>query len=138
MSAREQDFEDSQNPERSPASEEESEPIGRNRKSKKLDPERSRLEKVIEGALAPGVFIDYGASWDFVSELEEVRSKITGLIEEGDAQRAVELLRSRFARKSGSCSTAKWSPTSLQRSFGFGRCARQMVEADAGTLTWRV
>lgn len=47
--------------------------------------------QVIENALDLGEFISYGRSWDFVNELEEVKSAIDDLVRTGEAERAVSL-----------------------------------------------
>lgn len=50
------------------------------------------LHEAIEGTLAPGTFVAHTESCDFVQDLEVVRARITPLIQEGDAGRAVGLL----------------------------------------------
>jgi len=40
----------------------------------------AQVEQLIEAALAPGRFISYNASWDFVSGLEAVEKQIAGLV----------------------------------------------------------
>jgi len=55
--------------------------------AKKKEP----LGQVIESALDLGEFISYGQSWDFVNELEEVKSQIDDLVKTGEAERAVSL-----------------------------------------------
>jgi hypothetical protein len=49
------------------------------------------LVQVIERFLAPGTFISYGRSWDFVRDLEKVKNQIDALVKAGDARQAVEL-----------------------------------------------
>lgn len=49
------------------------------------------ITKEIEQALKPGRFIEYSGSWDFVSSLEKVKTKIDALIKNGETQRAVSL-----------------------------------------------
>lgn len=49
------------------------------------------LVKVIEKTLGLGEFISYGQSWDFVNKLEDVKSKIDGLVRMGEAKHAVIL-----------------------------------------------
>lgn len=55
------------------------------------------LEKAIENALAPGVFIGYRQTWDFVERLEAVHARIASLIEKDEARRAVTLLETFIA-----------------------------------------
>jgi len=50
------------------------------------------LQRAVESALAPGVFIGYRESWDFVELFEAVRAEIVSLIEKDEAGRAVALL----------------------------------------------
>jgi len=45
----------------------------------------------IELALDLGQFISYNQSWDFVHDLEDTKSKIDDLMENGEADRAVRL-----------------------------------------------
>jgi hypothetical protein len=54
------------------------------------------LEAAIETALRPGPFIDYRTEWDFVSELEAIRTKIEQLAPT-DPARAVRLHESFLA-----------------------------------------
>ena len=49
------------------------------------------LVGMIETALRPGDFVSYRRSWDFVSGLEEVKSRIDDLSAAGEADRAVDL-----------------------------------------------
>ncbi|MGB2984645.1 MAG: DUF6880 family protein [Phycisphaerae bacterium] len=56
-------------------------------KRRKADP----LIQAVERALDPGRFVSYGASWEFVRQLEEVKSALDGLVETGEAERAVHL-----------------------------------------------
>jgi len=55
--------------------------------SKKKEP----LVLVIENVLDLGGFISYDQSWDFVNQLEEVKSEIDDLVKTGEAERAVSL-----------------------------------------------
>jgi len=55
------------------------------------------LERSIEAALAPGAFIGYRESWDFVEGLEAVRAGIAALIKGGEAGRAAALLETFIA-----------------------------------------
>jgi len=52
---------------------------------------KHEFEKVIEDVLIPGVFIGWRDIWEFVESIEAVRKRISSLIKEGDAGRAVEL-----------------------------------------------
>jgi tetratricopeptide (TPR) repeat protein len=54
------------------------------------------LESAIEAALAPGTFVRYGGSWDFVAGLEESAAAIEKLVAK-DAARAVRLLETFLA-----------------------------------------
>jgi hypothetical protein len=56
-------------------------------KRNKADP----LISVLERALAPGEFIQYNRSWDFIQGLEEVKHKIDALVKDGQAERTVSL-----------------------------------------------
>jgi len=58
---------------------------------------QDRLEREIEGALAPGVFVGYRDNGSFVEELEAVQGRIVSLIKEGDAVVAVGLLETFIA-----------------------------------------
>ena len=58
---------------------------------------KDELEQAIEDALAPGVFVDYHASSDFVDDAELVRAKLVALIEKGEGTRAVALLETFIA-----------------------------------------
>jgi len=49
------------------------------------------LVKMIEQALAPGRFISYGQSWQFVEQLEEAKNAVDALAKCGEAKRAVSL-----------------------------------------------
>jgi hypothetical protein len=54
-------------------------------KRRKADP----LIQAVERALDPGRFVSYRASWEFVRQLEEVKSALDGLVETGEAEQAV-------------------------------------------------
>ncbi len=56
-------------------------------KAKRVKP----LIQAIEGALAPGTFIAYGRSWDFVLSLDEVKDRLDAMVKAGQARQAVEL-----------------------------------------------
>jgi tetratricopeptide (TPR) repeat protein len=60
---------------------------------------RDELERTIENALAPGVFVGYRDRWDFVEGVEAVRAKVAALMEMGEAEarRAVALLETFIA-----------------------------------------
>ncbi|MBW2169815.1 MAG: hypothetical protein JRG69_11265 [Deltaproteobacteria bacterium] len=57
------------------------------KKRRNADP----LISQIELALDLGQFISYNQSWDFVHDLEDTKSKIDDLMENGEADRAVRL-----------------------------------------------
>ena len=57
----------------------------------------AQLERAIEAALRPGCFIDYKASWDFVSGIEAVVVDIKALIGDGHADEAVALFETFIA-----------------------------------------
>jgi tetratricopeptide (TPR) repeat protein len=57
------------------------------KRANKTDP----LSKRIEVALCLGQFISYGASYEFIRGLEEVKSEIDFLVENGEAERAIGL-----------------------------------------------
>ena len=56
-------------------------------KAKRTNP----LVLVIERSLAPGTFIPYGRSWDFVRGLEKIKDQIDATVKAGEARDAVEL-----------------------------------------------
>ena len=59
-------------------------------KAKRIDP----LVQLIERSLAPGSFISYDRSWDFVRDLEPIKEQLDALAKSekaGDAARAIEL-----------------------------------------------
>ena len=58
---------------------------------------KDELERAIEAALAPGVFINYRESWGFVERLQALREEIAGLIPKGEAGRAVALFETYIA-----------------------------------------
>ena len=49
------------------------------------------LIPVIERSLAPGTFIPYGRSWDFVRDLEKVKNQLDATVKAGEARDAVDL-----------------------------------------------
>lgn len=49
------------------------------------------LIQVIERALAPGTFVAYGRSWDFVRSLDDVKNRLDVMVKAGEARKAVEL-----------------------------------------------
>jgi hypothetical protein len=49
------------------------------------------LMQAIEQSLAPGVFIPYGRSWDFVRNLDGVKEQLDAMVKAGRARQAVEL-----------------------------------------------
>ena len=55
------------------------------------------LETAIEQALEPGTFVGYRDDWEFVEDLEAVRSQIVSLIKDGEARRAAGLLETFIA-----------------------------------------
>lgn len=52
---------------------------------------KDRLEQAIEDALVPGAFIGYRGSWNFVENLEAVKTELDALVKQGRAARAVGL-----------------------------------------------
>lgn len=56
-------------------------------KAKRVHP----LIQAIEGALAPGTFIAYGRSWDFVRNLDGVKDQLDAMVKAGQARQAVDL-----------------------------------------------
>jgi len=60
---------------------------------KRTDP----LEKTIESALQPGLFIGYRDDWEFVEDLEAVKKEINALVNGGEADRAVGLFETFIA-----------------------------------------
>jgi uncharacterized Zn finger protein len=56
-------------------------------KPKKLHP----LVRTIEQSLAPGAFIAYGRSWDFVRNLDGVKDQLDAMVKADRARQAVEL-----------------------------------------------
>ena len=58
---------------------------------------RDELDLAIQQALAPGSFVGYRDSWEFVQGVDTVRHKIVPLIKEGEPSRAVGLLETFIA-----------------------------------------
>ena len=58
---------------------------------------RDELERAIQDALAPGAFIGYRHSWDFLKDVEAVRGEIVPLIRNREAPRPVALLETFLA-----------------------------------------
>ena len=58
---------------------------------------RDELEQAIQQVLAPGAFVGYQDSWEFVKDVEAVRGKIAPLMGTGEAPRAVALLETFIA-----------------------------------------
>ena len=52
---------------------------------------KDRLEQAIEDTLVPGAFIGYRGSWNFVENLEAVKTELDALVKRGRAARAVGL-----------------------------------------------
>src|SRR4030042_1850761 len=53
--------------------------------------DKEDLVRAIEAALRPGEFIRYGESWDFVTDLEEVKKRLDKLLAGGQAGLACDL-----------------------------------------------
>lgn len=53
---------------------------------------KDEFEQALEGALAPGEFVSYHASSDFVDAVEAVRAKLTPLLKKGEGARTVPVL----------------------------------------------
>jgi hypothetical protein len=51
---------------------------------------RDAIEQAMEHALRLGDFIDYGAAWSFITELEEVAEQVEQLLP-GEPERAIKL-----------------------------------------------
>jgi len=49
------------------------------------------LISTIERVLAPGTFIAYGRSWDFMHSLHEVKDRLGAMVKTGQAREAIEL-----------------------------------------------
>jgi hypothetical protein len=65
--------------------------------SKPRDLDTLELERAIESALRPGVFVGYRHMADFVGNLEEVRQSIGLLVEDGEPAQAADLLETLIA-----------------------------------------